>query len=96
MNTQDKNKFTLAVVILNYRTVELTASTIDAVLPELDRENHVVVVVDNFSNDGSLEYLERTIKTRDSYNIKLIESERNVGFSAGVNIGIRSIEASYY
>ena len=96
VNTQGKNKFTLAVVILNYRTVELTASTIDAVLPELDRENHVVVVVDNFSNDGSLEFLERTIKTRDSYNIKLIESERNVGFSAGVNIGIRSIEASYY
>lgn len=96
MNTQDKNKFTLAVVILNYRTVELTASTIDAVLPELDRENHVVVVVDNFSNDGSLEYLERIIKARDSYCIKLIENERNAGFSAGVNIGIRSIDASCY
>ena len=73
----------IAAVVLNYRTSE---STIEAVLAL--RESTVpvdlIVVVDNASNDGSVERLRTALKEPT-----LMVADANGGFSAGCNLGIR-------
>lgn len=72
-----------AVVIVNYRTKELTCDAVASVLPEADVRE--VVVVDNGSGDGSADHLRRTFPDE---RVRVVESPRNGGFGAGVNLGV--------
>lgn len=73
----------IAAVVLNYRT---PADTILAVrsLQGTDATIAPIVVVDNGSGDDSLECLRRHL-----HGVELLALERNLGFSAGCNAGIR-------
>ena len=71
-----------AVVIVNYRTRELTAGAVASVLGEEDVRE--VVVVDNASGDGSAEYLRDALADE---RVRVVAAGRNGGFGAGVNLG---------
>jgi N-acetylglucosaminyl-diphospho-decaprenol L-rhamnosyltransferase len=71
-----------AVVVVNYRTRELTAGAVASVLGEEDVQE--VVVVDNASGDGSVEYLRAALADE---RVRVLEAGRNGGFGAGVNLG---------
>ncbi|HEX3622117.1 MAG TPA: glycosyltransferase family 2 protein [Acidimicrobiales bacterium] len=77
-----------AAVIVNYRTKELTADATWSVLAE--PEVREVVVVDNASGDGSVEFLRAQIGDR---RVRVVESDANRGFGPGVNAGVASCEA---
>jgi GT2 family glycosyltransferase len=85
----------LAVVIINYKTVEMTKACVHSVLldpiPDLQ-----VVVVDNDSGDGSGEALCNWVKDEALSQVNVVLSERNLGFSGGNNLGIRQVEADNY
>ncbi len=57
---------------------------------ERDSVRLTIVVVDNASTDGSSEEIENAKIKMQNYNlkIKIIRSERNIGFSGGHNVGI--------
>lgn len=63
----------IAVLVPNYKTLELTRLCLDLITRHGDRELLRVIVIDNASADASLEHL----KTRD--DIELIEREPIVG-----------------
>lgn len=71
-----------AVVIVNYRTKELTAAAVASVLAEADVRE--VVVVDNASADGSVEHLRVALHDE---RVRVVASARNAGFGVGVNLG---------
>lgn len=71
-----------AVVIVNYRTRELTAGAVASVLGEDDVRE--VVVVDNASGDGSVEHLRGAFA---GDRVRVVAADRNGGFGAGVNLG---------
>jgi len=79
------------VVIVNYRTGELTVKCLEslegerATLPGLR-----ATVVDNASGDGSADLIAAAIMAREWNWATLLRSEVNGGFSAGNNIGIAS------
>jgi GT2 family glycosyltransferase len=52
-----------------------------------------VTVVDNDSHDDSIAQLERDIG--DDPRVRIIRSEKNVGFAAGNNIGLRHFGGAY-
>jgi N-acetylglucosaminyl-diphospho-decaprenol L-rhamnosyltransferase len=86
----------IAVVVLNYRTPQLTLDCLATLQPELDGET-VVVVVDNASGDGSAERLAHEIEDRGwSSFTTLLRAPHNGGFAAGNNLGILSVEADAY
>jgi len=89
--------FDLAIIIINYKTPQLTVNVLQSLLDELDITTMKVVIVDNNSRDDSLEILEEWISHNhaDSW-IKLISSDANTGFSGGNNIGIQSVKAKNY
>jgi len=86
----------LLVVIINYKTPELTSQAVLSVIPQLN-EKDKICLIDNLSEDNSIDFLTKFIKNNKFKNkVNLIASPINGGFSAGNNIGIKSAEAAYY
>jgi GT2 family glycosyltransferase len=77
-----------AVVIVNYRTKELTRQAASSVLGEAGVAE--LVIVDNGSADGSIEFLEREL---GDPRVVVVESPENVGFARGVNLGVQKCAA---
>ncbi len=87
----------LSVVIINYKTADLTIDCLKSLLAEMNVGDTGVVVVDNNSGDDSVEVLRNWLKQHDIGKIvTLVESPTNSGFSGGNNIGISAMEAEYY
>ncbi|HJV70885.1 glycosyltransferase family 2 protein [Ideonella sp.] len=82
----------LLVVILNYKTADLTLRTLDAVVAQLDQVGGAsqAWVVDNCSPDDSVAVLRAGLAAR-SYGerVRLLESPRNGGYGAGNNLAFR-------
>ena len=76
------------VVILNFRAREDTVGCLLS-LQGLTYRHFEVIVVDNASGDGSLEFVEQAVRDRVTYPVHFIQSPRNDGFAAGNNIGLR-------
>jgi len=87
----------LVVSIINFRTGDLTLSCIQSALEALGDTSARIVVVDNRSNDGSADEIERWIAAQNpTVPVTLIRSATNSGFSGGHNQGINALEAEYY
>src|SRR3989344_1110058 len=79
----------ISIIILSYNTKKLTRACINSVLKFSKNIQFEIIVVDNASTDGSLEALK---KRKD---IILIESEKNLGFAGGNNLGIKIAKGKY-
>lgn len=87
----------LCIVIVNYRTPGLVLDLLDSLEGQIEAGLDEIVVVDNGSGDGSAERLERSIAARGLTRFcRVLRSDRNGGFSAGTNAGIRSADANFY
>lgn len=74
----------LGVVIVNYRTFELTMQCVASLLSHQIVAPERIVVVDNDSPDGSGEQLKANLPA----GVRTVLSKHNGGFGAGVNIGV--------
>lgn len=81
----------LSVVVVNYRTFEMTRNTINSLLEYSYPFTYEIVVVDNASGDDSLSKLQECFKDR----VKFIASDENNGFAAGNNQALRQVESDY-
>ena len=71
------------IIVLNWNSYNVTRDCLLS-LQKLDYTNHEVVVVDNGSADSS------GLKLAEDFpEVRLIQNERNLGFSGGCNVGIR-------
>lgn len=73
-----------AIIVLNWNSCEMTAECTRSLLA-MDAKDFEIVVVDNGSLDGSVEYLSSLFP-----DVTVIANERNLGFAAGCNIGLRT------
>lgn len=78
------------VVILNYRTADLTIDCLTSLVPEVAHHPEIhVVVADNASGDDSLLRIEAAI-TEHGWNwVTLLPLDRNGGFAFGNNVPLR-------
>jgi GT2 family glycosyltransferase len=79
-----------AVVILNWNGVHFLKEFLPGVIKN-STSNSEIIVADNASSDGSIEYLENSHP-----NIRLIRLDQNYGFTGGYNRSLIQIEAEYY
>lgn len=75
-----------SIVVLSYNTVDLTKGCIESIRATLQPDEYELIVVDNASTDGSIEYL------KQQSDIKLLCNEENKGFAGGCNQGIKVAE----
>ena len=87
----------LNIVIVNYRTPQLVIDCLYSLMSQLELGNNIVTIVDNCSGDCSLEKIKQeVVKNNWCKSVKVLESSVNGGFSAGNNIGIKSVKADAY
>ena len=86
----------IAIILLNYKTPQLIVDCLNSLETQIT-PGLTVVVVDNASNDNSVEIIQNTINSNDWQNwCRLLVSSVNGGFAAGNNFGIQSINADAY
>ncbi len=74
----------VTVVILTWNALEYTIRCLDTLRAHTDHPNYRIVVVDNGSTDGTVDFLQA------QESIRLVRNAANLGFAKGCNIGIRS------
>jgi GT2 family glycosyltransferase len=79
------------VVILNYKTPQLTIDAVESCLGE--PELHEVLVLDNASGDDSVRVLSDHFEGKP---VRVIASEKNLGFAGGNNLAVRQSNAPYF
>ena len=81
----------LLIVIVNYKTASLTINCLRSLVSEVQSLPKVsVVVVDNASDDDSVEQIKIAIETENWGNwVSLLPSKHNGGYAFGNNLAIR-------
>ncbi len=98
MPAQGRATCALGVVVINYKSAGLIRDCLASIAPDLDALDARVAVVDNFSNDGSADEIERWLGEDEPWKrrVTLIRSRTNSGFSGGNNQGIAALDARFY
>jgi len=75
----------LSIIIVNYKTREFLKRLLLSIRMYLkDNINYEIIILDNASNDGSVEMIKREFP-----DVKLIESEKNLGFGKANNFAFQ-------
>jgi len=85
----DKKGLT-SVLIVNYKTKELTVNCVRSLQAYVDPALYEVIIVDNDSSDGSAAYIRAQLPA-----VTLIESEKNIGFGAANNLAAIKASGEY-
>jgi len=75
-----------SIIILTHNNLEYTSQCLESIFEKTSYHNYEIVIVDNASTDGTLEFLEE-IKSQRS-NIKTQLNKQNIGFARGNNQGV--------
>lgn len=71
---------TTSIIILTHNVLPMTQQCLESIRRYTD--NYELIIVDNGSTDGTVEYLQA------QSDVKLIRNERNLGFAKGCNQGL--------
>lgn len=74
----------VSVVVVNYNAGVLLAECVASILPQSDE----IIVVDNASQDSSIEYCSRA--HHEQSKLQIIKNTENLGFAAACNIGFQA------
>ncbi|MDH5795342.1 MAG: glycosyltransferase, partial [Candidatus Bathyarchaeota archaeon] len=95
MIPQNKGAPRASLLWLNYnssRIINVVLKSLESLL-SIDYSNYEVIVVDNGSNDGSMQAIKDFIRKAKSQMdlppIKFVENSRNLGYTGGNYIGYR-------
>lgn len=80
----------LSIIIINYRTKQVTANCLRTIQRSRDKISKEVILVDNASGDGSVEYFKQRFPW-----VKVYDSGANLGFAGGNNFGFTKSTGKY-
>jgi GT2 family glycosyltransferase len=80
----------LSIIIVNWEVRELLNRCLDSIFSHLKGRDFEIIVVDNASEDGSVEMIKRKFP-----QVKLITNEGNYGFAKACNQGIKIAQGKY-
>lgn len=81
----------VSIIIINYNTLDLTRSTIESVIEKTKEIKYEIILVDNASTDGSVEFFESNYREK----IIFIKNDKNLGFGRANNKGIEIAKGKY-
>ena len=80
----------VSIIFVNYKTKDLTINAVKSVMEKTQNLDYEIFVVDNNSEDGSIEAIEQTFP-----NINIIKSKTNGGFGYANNLAIKQAKGKY-
>ena len=81
----------VAIVILNWNGEKLLTEFLPSVIENSQLDDVEIIVADNASSDNSINVLKSKYPT-----VKIIQLDKNYGFTGGYNRALKQIEANYY
>ncbi len=81
----------ISVIIVNYHSAKMVIDCINSIYDKTRDLRYEIIVVDNASDDGSVELLRETF----GETITLIESPENLGFGKANNLGAKKAVGKY-
>jgi len=88
-------KIDVSIVIVNYRTPELTMKCLDSLARWVGGVSYEIIVVDNGSTDGSEEAIRKFKIQNSKFKIEVIRNRENLGFAGGNNLGAGKAKGRY-
>ena len=79
----------LSIIILTYKDIELAKQCLASIFKADLKLDYEIIVVDNGSSDSGIDEVEKI------EHVKLIKSEKNLGFSGGNNLGLKKAQGDY-
>ena len=80
----------LSIIIVNYNVKEFLQNLLHSISKSSNQIKREIIVVDNASNDGSVEFI------KDNFHeVNLIVNKFNLGFSKANNIGMKQAKGKY-
>jgi hypothetical protein len=80
----------LSVIIVSWNAKDYLVTCLHSLISELKEVDTEIIVVDNFSSDGSSDIVEKIFPA-----VKLIRNDKNLGFAKANNIGIKVSSGDY-
>ena len=84
-------KVDVSIIIVNYKSSKLVIDCVNSIFEKTKKLSYEIIVVDNASNDDSIDNLKKEFGDE----IKLIQSEENLGFGKANNLGVKSSCGKY-
>ena len=82
------NQLKVTIIILNWNKKEFLEENLRSVLDQ-NYGNFEVVVADNGSEDGSVEYLKK-VRVKEK-RLNVLEFEKNYGYVSGYNKAVKTV-----
>jgi GT2 family glycosyltransferase len=87
-NEEDKTK--LSIIVISYNTCKYTLNCIKSIYEATTDQLFEIILVDNASTDDTV----RSVK-RDFPEVQIIVNEKNLGYSAAVNVGAKTADGNF-
>ena len=84
----------VSIIVLTYNNLEFNKNCIHSILNTTAYANYELIIVDNQSTDGTVEYL-KELEAKKLPQVKIILNPVNSGFAGGNNLGIREAKGDY-
>lgn len=83
----------VSVLLVNYKTPEMTLECIKSILKNTKKIDYEIIVVDNGSADNSIDYLNEWLINYD--NIIILDAKENLGFGKANNLAASYASGKY-
>ena len=80
----------ISVIIVSYNVRDFLIHSLQSIKKALDKVSSEIIVVDNASVDGSVQSVYKHFP-----QVKVVENDSNIGFSAANNIGLKKAKGEY-
>lgn len=80
----------VSIILLNYKNPQLTVNCVKSIIQSKPKVTYEIIVIDNHSEDGSLEFLEDALPS-----VVIKDSGKNGGFAYGNNMGVKLSSGKY-
>lgn len=85
-----KKRNDVAIIIVTYNSEDEISACLESVLQERKSITQQVIVIDNESSDGTVEIVKQKFP-----EVELVQPGKNLGFAAGVNLGVGLSDAEF-
>ena len=82
----------ISIIIVNYNGKKWLEKCLDSLFNQTYKEFEIILV-DNNSSDDSIEFLNAKYSNRN--NLKIVRSDKNLGFAGGNNLGVKNSSGQY-
>ena len=86
----------ISIIIVNWNVREFLLKCLETIFKYTKNISYEVIVVDNASNDGSIEHMRRQFQPQiQSGKLLIIENRHNLGFAKANNQGLKEAKGEY-